>query len=228
MIKKRVPLIIDFVGRAGAGKTHVKNELLKELSEEYKCVDLSEACVTAKDYLDFIFTAPGAFLSSLKLILFNIPRSYPSMLKLFRKWFRTQIKLKKAHALDCDCVMNDEGLFIWWNWITNNTLKKITFCALPDDVKKEFFYPDLVFSVTADFGISEERRLKRDAGRKSSKKASKKKHIYDGQKLLLNNLQKAEKLGLVKVVNYNNEGRPDISLFNDIRAWIKGKRDKDA
>ncbi len=112
-MKNKKPLVIDFVGRAGSGKTYIKNRILEHLSDRYRCVDLSEYSVTAKDYGNFALNAPESFMSSLFLILFNIPRSYASMLKLFRKWFACQIKINRAHSMNCDIVANDEGLFIW-------------------------------------------------------------------------------------------------------------------
>jgi len=214
--KKDKPVIIDFVGRAGAGKTYVKNQFFRRLSSDYRCLDLSDTDVTIGDYCNFIISAPSAFIASLSLIFFNIPRSYLSMLKLFRKWFACQIKIRKASTLNYDFVTNDEGLFIWWGWLTDLTLRKITFERLSDRMKRSFFYPDITVFVTADFSLSEFRRKRRDLDKRSVESKKKEERIFKGLKIIKKNLLAAEEMEVTKVIYYNNDMDSGVSLVDKI------------
>jgi len=223
-MEKKKPVIIDFVGKSGAGKTFVKNQLLKHMTADRTCFDISDIKITAKDCFAFFLTAPKTCLASLALIFFNIPNSYYSMLKLLKKWFTAQIKIQKASTLNHDVVLNCEGLFIRINWIRKRTLKKVTIETMPDSIKKKFFYPDITIFVTADFDLSEHRRLQRNFAEKKNfrPKRAKKNSVFNFLKYLQQDLLAAEKSGLIKkVLYYNNDGDFDISLVEQINQLLQ-------
>ncbi len=218
-----IPLVIDLVGKSGAGKTYVKQMLMEELSGRHTCVDISDERVSAIDYLDFILTSPGAFAASIMLVAGHVPVTFRKTLKLMRKWMGTQVRLKKAVSLECDFVLNDEGLFIWLQWIRGGTLRNFSFRTLSRAAKESFYYPGLTLFVTADFGLSEERRIARDTGKKRHRNKKLEKKEEKVLSVFLNNLGEdlaaAHEEGFFRVIRYNNTGNFDRSLIDKILAF---------
>lgn len=223
MTKKKTPLIIDFVGRSGSGKTYVKNEVLKHLSSDYKCFDFSDYEIPLRDYFIFILTAPRAFTASLYLVFFHIPRDLKHMFTLLKKWLVVQIKIKKARTiLDYDFVLSDEGFFKWLAIIRRLTLKKLVFSKIPDFIKKNFFYPDLTISVETDFYTVQKRREIR--GLPPRKKIRTPAKFMEYQENVRKDLSCAEEMEFTRVIYYNNNGEFDVSLIKDIQAHIKARK----
>ncbi|MBN1445563.1 MAG: hypothetical protein JW957_05605 [Candidatus Omnitrophica bacterium] len=220
MEHKTKPFIIDFAGRSGSGKTYVKNEVLKHLSSDYRCFDLSDYEVPLHDYFVFILTAPKSFIASLYLIFFHIPRDLKHMFTLLKKWLIVQIKIKKARTLDYNFILSDEGFFKWFAIIRRLSLKKLVFAKIPDSVKKNFFYPDLTISVEADFDTVQNRRKIRGLPPRKKRKTPAKFKEY--QENVRKDLFCAEKMELTRAIFYNNNEKFDVSLINAVRDYANG------
>lgn len=90
------PIIIDFSGKAGSGKTYVKNKLIENLSSNYKCIDLSSYILKPKDFLKLFFNTPKTFFASLFFVFICFPKGYKSLTSSMRMWFNIQIIIKKV------------------------------------------------------------------------------------------------------------------------------------
>ena len=216
-------LIIDFAGQWGAGKTYVKNRILKHLSETHKCCDLSDYILSVKDTCDFLISSPLTCIASVAFIAECIPKNYSAMCRLLRIWFNTQIKIKKAASLEHDFFFVDEGVFQRFRHIRSLSIRKKTFEKIPDFIKRSFFYPDLTIFITTDFDISEKRRLRRDSGKKKFRKKALKTNALKTLGLLGEDLLAAQNKGFIKTLTYNNniDGQFDISLLNKIHGFYQ-------
>lgn len=226
-MKKKKTTIIDFSGKAGAGKTYVKNEILKRLSVDHKCLDLSDYVLSVREHFNFFLTAPSATTASLAFILFSVPRSYRAMCRMLRTWFSIQIKIKKALTLNCGFFFIDEGLLRKLSLMRAHTLRKFTFEGLPAFIKKSFFYPDLTVFVTADFDLCEKRRMARDAGTKKFKPRGPQKRGLTAVEELQRDILAAEKSGFAKVIPYDNNGEFDVSIIEQIYNLRKIQKDEE-
>lgn len=214
-MKNKKPLVIDFVGSSCSGKTYVKSEVLKRLSANHRCLDLSDDRMASKDCFIFFFTEPGACIASLLFVLFSLPRSYKAGLKLLKKWFTVQIKIKKSSVTDVDFALLDEGFFKWLANIRGHSLRKLTFEKIPVSIKRNFFYPDLTILVEADFDTVQLRKTSRGLCPEAKEKKSLERFAKN-QNNLRKDLLAAEKSGFLRVIPYDNNGDFDASLLDKI------------
>ncbi|HNS32381.1 MAG TPA: hypothetical protein PKN36_05350 [bacterium] len=220
--KKRV--IIDFAGKAGVGKTYVKNKILEHICSCYNCIDLSDARIKAIDCFYFIWNAPGVLLASLALVFSNVPETYWGMFRALKKWLAFQIQLQKVSRTDCGVAVIDESFLGWLGWIRNRTLKKITFERMPFSMKKRFFYPDITVFVKADYDLCETRRTLRDIERKRKRRFKRAKYLgLQSLNYLEKDLRSAEDEGFIKVVIYENKGKFDNSILKEIEIMLNTK-----
>lgn len=220
-MKTRNSLIIDFSGKAGAGKTFVKNGLLKSLSSGNRCLDLSDCALTAKEHFQFFLAVPGAALVSLAFILSAVPRSYADMCRMMRTWFSIQIRIWKAANTDYDFYFIDEGFFRKLSLMRTHALRKPGFDELPAFVKSNLLYPDLTVLVTADFDLCESRRMARDSGTVKFRPRGPRKSGLAAVSGLEKDILDAEESGFVKVLRYDNNGIFDASLADRVTAFKK-------
>ncbi len=160
-MERKKSVIIDFAGSSCSGKTHVKNELMKHLCTDHRCIDFSECRMTCGDCFGFIFGSPATCVASMMLVLSGVPRGYGTAFKLLKKWFTVQIKTRKASRMEADFVFLDEGFFKWLGNIGNKCFRKISFERLHPLVRKNLFYPDITIFVDADFDTVQRRKILR-------------------------------------------------------------------
>ncbi|MCX8082785.1 MAG: hypothetical protein N3D17_05265 [bacterium] len=216
------PLIIDLSGKAGAGKTYVKDKLIQYLSPGYKCVDLSDYILTEKDFLDFVISRPVSFFLSILFVLLFIPKGYRWMCTCLRWWIKMQIMIIKGKSLKCDFVFIDEGLFRRISLIRMYSFRRVLFENIPVLFRKHFLYPDITVFVMANYDMCEKRRMERDRNTNRFKLPGNKRKgliIIDD---LGKDIDYAEKTGIVKVLRYNNEREFEMSVLAELLRMKDG------
>lgn len=210
------PLIVDLSGKAGAGKTYVKDKLIEHLSCEYKCVDLSDYILSVKDFVVFVISKPINFLLSVLFVFLFIPKGYSWLSTCLRWWVKIQVMIMKGKTLTCDFVFIDEGLFRRISLIRMHSFRRVLFKNIPVLFRNNFFYPDITVFVTAGYDICEYRRMNRDKGKRRFKLPGNKKKGLIVIEDLERDIEFAEKKGIVKILRYHNEGEFDTSLRAEI------------
>jgi hypothetical protein len=226
---KRTPLIIDFIGLAGAGKTHVKNRLLSRLSADFRCVDLSDVRISTDEGLNFCLAEPEICLASLKIVCAKIPRRCVGIIRGLRKWLKFQVQVKKAAGLDCDAVFLDEGFVYMLGWITNHGWRELSFREVLNASRRKFYAPDLTIVVTADFDLVENRKKIRARARARKYRPVASKNTAAAKlEILQKRLTAAREAGLIgKILYYENNGAFDLSLADNIAAAIRQRQAED-
>lgn len=219
-------LIIDLSGKAGAGKTYLKNKLIQTLSPEYKCIDLSDYVFSVKDFVDFFIYKPFLFFSSVAFVFLFIPKKYKDLSVNLRRWVKMQMKIIKGRALDCDFVFIDEGFFRRVSLLRMRSFRKTSFGNTPALFRKTFFYPNMTIFVTADYDLCENRRMGRDRGTSRYAMPGDKREGLVIMEDLKNDIEFAEKTGIVKILRYHNEEEFNTSLITEIIKARKKRQNK--
>ncbi|MCM8821125.1 MAG: hypothetical protein NC932_04155 [Candidatus Omnitrophica bacterium] len=215
-------LIIDLSGKAGAGKTYIKDKLIQYLSSEYRCIDFSNYILSVNDFTIFVVSKPLNFLYSIFFIFMFIPKGYKWLSACLRWWIKMQIMIMKSKTLNSDFVFIDEGIFRRISLLRMHSLRRIPFEKTPSIFRKNFLYPDITIFVTANYDTCETRRMERDRGTGRFKQPVDRKKGLVVIEDLKNDIAFAEKEGIVKVLQYHNEGEFKSSLATEVIALKKG------
>ncbi|MCM8761937.1 MAG: hypothetical protein NC905_05445 [Candidatus Omnitrophica bacterium] len=221
MENSKKPLIIDLSGKAGAGKTYVKDNLIQHLSSKYRCIDFSSYILSVNDFITFIVSMPLNFLCSILFVFMFIPKGYKWLSACLRWWIKMQIMIMKSRTLNGDFVFIDEGLFRRISLLRMHSLRRAPFEKTPHFFRKNFLYPDITIFVTADYDTCEARRMERDKETGRFKLPGNKRKGILVVEDLKRDIVFAEKKGIVKVLRYYNEGEFNVSLIDEIKNILE-------
>ena len=137
-----------------------------------------------------------------------------------------QMKIIKGRALDCDFVFIDEGFFRRVSLLRMRSFRKTSFGNTPALFRKTFFYPDMTIFVTADYDLCENRRMGRDRGTSRYAMPEDKREGLVIMEDLKNDIEFAEKTGIVKILRYHNEEEFNTSLITETIKARKKRQNK--
>jgi thymidylate kinase len=160
-MNKKYPIIIDFVGVGGSGKTYISRILREILAKQ--CLISSEYKLSIIDIIKYIFTHPIYVIQILIFVLTTKPKNIKSLRQSYFALFNYSIKHFVLSEKNTKYVIFDEGMLHKLRQIRRRSKKNnLSYKDINIKYRKLFFsYPHIVIFLNTPTEIILQRRIKR-------------------------------------------------------------------
>ena len=157
-----MPIIIEFVGHAGSGKTYLAKRLSDVLGDE--CISIEGFPMRMSDALLFIAMNPGKVVLIFKYILSSKQINVTYFMKSLRKMLVYYVKLETAMRKQAKYIIISEGVLKIFNDIrSTSAIRNMTYTHVPQSIRNRIFAsPHLVIFVFSSLEVVAKRLLLRE------------------------------------------------------------------
>jgi hypothetical protein len=159
-----MPLIIEFIGHGGSGKSFLSRQLCESLGED--SILFADIEITKSDVISFITKYPLLIVSIIMFVLGTRQNSLRRTIRYINMILKYNIRLSISENMDKKYIIVDEGMLHKLRSIRDTSrIKSIIYNDIKAEYREKIFsHADIVIHVVASVETINIRKLKRYYG----------------------------------------------------------------